>query len=94
MLNQWFLIQHLKEFIEVLVKECLRALSSWSATLQQNKQHKKEGEMKAFEFVLMNINTESKNWSIAEENIAFQRLFEVTTSSREAKICQAICICN
>ena len=36
-------------------RECLRALSSWSATLQQNKQQKKEGEMKAFEFVLMNI---------------------------------------
>ena len=71
-------------------REWLRALSSWSATPQQSKQWKKEREMKSFEFVLMNINTESKNWSIAEENVALQGLFEVTTSSREAGIHQAI----
>ena len=34
----------------------------------------------------MNINTESGNWAIEEENIALRRLFEITTTSREAEI--------
>ena len=38
----------------------------------------------------MNINTESENWSIAEENVALRGLFQGTTSSREAEIRQAI----
>jgi len=62
-------------------------LSSWSASPEQNKRQRKEGEWK---FVLIKKNTESKNWSITEENIALQGLFEVTVSSREAEICQAI----
>ena len=38
----------------------------------------------------MNINTKSENWSITEQNIALQGLFEVTNSSRQAEIFQAI----
>ena len=90
MLNQWFLIQHLKEFIEVLVKENASELCHHGQPLFNKANNRKRKGRWSLEFVLMNMNTESENRSIAEENVALQGVFEVTTSSREAEIFQAI----
>ena len=71
-------------------RERLRGGNNTNST-STTKKARKDPEIKAFEFVLLNFDSDDDEWVISSENTVLQGLIEINTSSTEAEIRQEIC---